>query len=275
MSFTSSFDAAAFQGLLSEFPSQEGWDAARSAIQIGGDSGVEALSIKRPEVFLTTLLVDDSGSMAEYNRKDDAKGATDKMLSELRATSGKFPHRVYAAVGTLNKGLLHGFKPLEEVVSLSDANYNCDGLTPLLGALKHGLGTVLKGALELSALGINVQTATVVVSDGGYNDQHGSEYEPGPFGYQDPEEIGALIRSMTATKDHTVYGVAIGAGAKEAFLRVGFKENYVLDPVNEEFSFEAALSRITRFIATASANGEKLSELWAQKTQAGSADWQE
>lgn len=260
----SSTSSVSIRDLLPDLVSPEGQKAANAALAICGETGVDSLSINRSDVLLLQVLVDDSKSMASEGRKADAITALGRMLTELQQTNAAFPHRMYISLSLLNKGMLHGFVPVEQVIGLCANNYECDGCTPMLGAVKHSLGTIVKGGLELVDQGVSVQTCTVIISDGEFNDEIGSSAPAGPFGYQDPKEISSLIRGITANKDNTVYGVAIGEGAKEAFQVMGIKENYILDPVNENFSFDAALKRISRAISTASSTGRRLSDAWNQ-----------
>jgi hypothetical protein len=197
--------------------------------------GVLVDDIPASEVFLLTLLVDDSGSISAAKNDALVMQGTNAILAALQTSQqadGILVHTRY-----LNGTVLTPYAPVAQADRLTAANYSATGGTPLYDESVAILGTVLTKTQEFTDAGVPVRTVTVIITDGA---DCGSQRH-------DARAVRSLVADLRAAERHIVAAVGLSDGStdfRDVFRSMGIDEQWILTPGASEAEIRAAFRMI-------------------------------
>lgn len=186
--------------------------------QINRGDGITADEYTGSEVYIVTLLVDDSGSI--FEQREDKQ--TKKFYSNEEAVCLGHNEILGALLGTkkrgstivstrlLNGGVVSPYVMLEHAPRLeAGKNFVDGGATPLMDQMVVVIGSVLAKAREFEDAGIVVRTWTLVVTDG-------RDYGSTKASAADVANLAGSLNS----EQHQLLGLGVSDG------RTDFKEEF-------------------------------------------------
>lgn len=183
--------------------------------------GVSPDAIESSEVFILTILLDDTGSIESVS--GGPKAVTDGhnlVIEALRAS--KSDDAIIAHATQLINGHLYEYKKLNEVPAITHKEYTPNGgHTPLYDRTIATLGTVLAKEQEFRANGVPVRTATLIVTDGGDNSSKSRA-----------ADVAKVVRELRQRENHIVACMGIGeeSSFRQIFSEMGIDDNWILTP---------------------------------------------
>ena len=222
-------------------------DAASKAVEIAGpvDTGMETGKLEGSRVFLVQILIDNSGSM--QGTEALVRKCLARYAEELAEAMEEGDVEILVCIYLLHGGQIQPYALVDEIIELNDGNHVNDGGTPLLRRTNEILGTLLQKVAELSQGGRQVQSYTMLVTDGEPTD---SKEHEGPEGF-DPAQIAKVVKGMVEAKQHIVSAVSIHGEATTELLAMGIDRKWILDP-HDEAAFEEAIKKVSRVSRSAS-----------------------
>lgn len=197
------------------------------AAQINAAMGVPAVDVRSSEVFVCTLLVDDSGSIASAGNEQLIRDGVNLVRNALIKSDAR--KSILMCVRYLNGHVVIPFTPIEQVPLLDNSNYQANGGTPLYDMTVVALGDVLAKTQEFSDRGVPVRSATMIVTDG--RDEHSHRIRR-------PEEIVDIMRDVLQSETHIVSGMGIqdnrSTDFRDIFKRMGIQDKWILTPTATE-----------------------------------------
>lgn len=230
--------------------------------------GTHSSEVAGDHVTFITILADNSGSLnkkkdrhterMEWTDSDDPESNTEAVRlgqkSILEALSNTpNPESILLCTQVLNDNLGRGvivdpYRPLARAVRLNRNNFSANGDTPLISRTIEVLGGVTVKAQEaFDEWKSHIQTATIIISDGG-------ESPPG----RTPEEVRPLVESMRRSGMHFIAAMGISDGVtnfRQFFTRMGIDSNSILE-INNDYQSILQACGIFASAATAAANPE-------------------
>lgn len=171
--------------------------------------GVPAIQVTTAEVFLTGMLIDDSGSIRfEPGNTEKVREGVNAVIDALMAS--KTRDNILMHCRYLNGSVLYPFTPLPQAVRLTQQNYNPNGGTPLYDETAIMLGTVLAKVLEFALNGQPVRSATLIVTDGA--DEHSHR--------QTASSVASIVADLLKQEMHIVAAMGIDDGGRTDFWKV-------------------------------------------------------
>lgn len=222
-----------------------------AAIQAG--LGIKVDDVTASEVFLVSVLVDDSGSMSP-----NAKAARDGHNEIVDAlVASKQGDGILAACQYLFGTMLYPFTPIASAVKMDGKNYRADGShTPLYDRAIVVLGTAIAKAQEFADNGVVCRTATLIVTDGADNSSSAT-----------PAKVKKIVEDMLRQERHIVAGMGIEDGYTDftgVFRGMGIRDEWILTPKNSPSELRRAFQVFSRSAVRASQSAASFS-----KTAAG------
>lgn len=213
------FSQAAERGIISP-----GTLHTLSAVDLGARIknalGISADQVEASEVFLVTLLLDDSGSIREAGQEDTVRQGHNRVVEVLRRKGGD--HILFHAA-TLNRAVVYPFRLGSEVPELDGSNYQATGGTPLYDQTIAVLGTVLAKEREFAVQeGVPCHTATLIMTDG--EDLHS---------LRSVQEVARLVADMRARETHIIAALGVDnhrTDFRAVFGAMGIDPKFMLLP---------------------------------------------
>lgn len=216
------FSAAANQALISP-ASLQTLTTMDLGNQIQNALGISADAIDASEVFLLSILVDDSSSIRDANNEDNVRNGVNLVLESLGGS--KAENEILVHMSALNRGTLTPFIPLNKAPRLDAANYRGQGSTPLYDKSIAMLGTVLAKEREFAGQGVATRTLTLIVTDGADCGSTSS-----------PRDVAPLVSDLRKRENHIILAMGIDDGGttdfRAIFGKMGIQDQWVLTPGN-------------------------------------------
>ena len=219
--------------------------------------GLTVDDVQASEVFLVTLLIDDSGSIRFAGNTQVMRDGNNLIIDSLIAT--KQVDNILMSTRYLNGDIISPFVLIDQAVRLDTSNYDPNGGTPLYDMTLETLGTVLVKSQEFADQGVMVRSITVIVSDG--NDQH-SPRQHGGRGTA-PADCAELVKKMLLSEQHIVAAMGIDDGTtdfKDVFRSMGIHDEWILTPGNNESEIRHAWGFVSQSAVRASQGAASFSE---------------
>jgi hypothetical protein len=199
--------------------------------------GVAVDDVPASEVFLLTMLVDDSGSIREAGNEALVMDGYNTILASLKESkqeSGILIHTRY-----LNGRVLLPYTPIADAGAMTSRDYQATGSTPLYDESVAALGTVIAKSQAFADSGVPVRTVTVILTDGedcGSNRHHAAD-------------VSRIVEDMLASENHIVAGVGLDNGRtnfKRIFKSMGIPPQWVLTPGGSKSDIRSAFRVISQ-----------------------------
>lgn len=210
-----------------------------AAIQAG--LGVDVGDIEASEVVLVTLLIDDSGSIAQVpGNADLVRGGHNDILSALR--DSKQSGGVLVSTRYLNgqggNTVFYPFTKLKDAPEMNASNFAPFGATPLNDQAITTLGQVLAKTQEFSDNGVSVRSVTAFISDGAdTSSKNGSS------------QVKTIVEDMLRQENHAILAMGISDGSTDfnaVFTSMGIKPEWILTPGNSPKEIRRAFQTISQ-----------------------------
>lgn len=204
-------------------------------IQQGLGVGVD--DIPASEVFLLTMLVDDSGSIQGAGNEQLVRDGYNSVLTALKESkqeSGILIHTRY-----LNGTVLTPYTPIVQAAALDASNYQAGGYTPLYDESVAILGTVIAKTQEFSDAGVPARTVTVIITDGA---DAGSHRHKAP-------DVKSIVEDMLQSESHIVAAVGLSDGHtnfRKVFRNMGIEDRWILTPGASKSDIRSAFRVISQ-----------------------------
>lgn len=225
-------------------------------VQMNNALGVPAMSVKASDMYLLTLLVDDSGSIEAHNNVDNMRNGVNLVLDAVMgAVKAK---NVLVHIRYLNGKILCPYCHVEDAPRLDARTYNPRdfGGTPLYDQSVIMLFSVIGKIQEARDNGQSTLTRTLIITDG--HDEHSHNTRP--------SDVAKLVSDLYRSEDNVVSFMGIADGItdyKKVAKSMGIQEDRIMTPANTPKEIRAAF---TLYSQTAS----QISQQAAQPTpQAG------
>ena len=205
--------------------------------------GIPVDDIPASEVFLLTMLVDDSASIRSAGNESlviDGYNTIHAALIESKQESGILIHTRY-----LNGHVLCPYTPIAQAARLDAQNYQATGNTPLYDESVAILGTVIAKTQELSDAGVPARTVTVIVTDGA---------DCGSQRHQS-RDVRAVVADLLKAENHIVAAVGLSDGStdfRRVFRDMGIEDRWILTPGSTKSEIRAAFRVISQTAVRAS-----------------------
>ena len=224
--------------------------------QIQAGLGIDPDLFQASEAVLVSLLCDDSFSML-HRGPDPSTGqeiGNDELLIEgynmILGALGESKQKSQVLLHTryLNGEILTPFSPLDGAATMTPANYQANGGTPLYDQMVLLLGTVMAKATSFAEKGIPCRTITCIITDG--RDEHSQDSEAG--------DVKAIVDDMLQQETHIVaaMGIEDGRGNFQAvFQSMGLRDQWILTPQNSPGEIRKAMAVFSRSTTQAASQG--------------------
>jgi len=218
--------------------------------QIQAGLGVKVDDVTASEVFLVSVLVDDSGSMSPNVKA--ARDGHNEVIDALIAS--KQGDGILAACQYLFGKVLYPFAPVAQAVKMDGRNYRADGShTPLYDRAIVVLGTAIAKAQEFADNGVVCRTATLIVTDGADNSSSAT-----------PGKVKKIVEDMLRQERHIVAGMGIDDGGmtdfRAVFKGIGIRDEWILTPANTPSDVRRAFQVFSRSAVRASQSSASFSQ---------------
>lgn len=212
--------------------------------EINNALGISVDDVKASEVFLVTILADDSSSIRFVSGNTEAiREGHNLVVGSLVATKQK--DGILGMCMLMNKGLLYPFTPIDKVLQMTAANYNPSGGTPLYNKSVEVLAAVLAKCQEFEDAGVPCRTATAILTDG-----H-NEYPDG----KSAADVRKIVVDMLRRENHIVAGIGVADGNtdfNDIFAQMGVPSQWILTPKNSPSEIRRAFGTFSQSAVRAS-----------------------
>jgi hypothetical protein len=220
--------------------------------QIQDALGVPADAIEGSEVFLLTVLLDDSGSIRFVQGNTEAvRDGHNLVLDALKASKAENDILVHAT--TLNRGVVYPYATLPQAPKLDSSNYNPNGGTPLYDQAIVVLATVLAKEEEFRKQGVPVRTATLILSDG---HDEGSR--------KCAADVKNVVGDMLRRENHIIAAMGVDDGYtdfRQVFTEMGVRPEWILTPGNNPSEIRKAFQVFSKSSVAASKGAAAFSKM--------------
>src|SRR5688572_13489979 len=193
------FEEAHAEGVLSP-ASVQTLTGVDLGAQIQAGLGISVDDVQASEVVLLTIMPDDSGSIRFAGNEQAVREGHNLVLDAL--TRSKQGDGVLAHTRYLNGSVLFPYRPIDQAVAMTPANYEPNQGTPLYDQSVILLGSVAAKAQEFTRNGVVARSVTLIITDGA--DQHSHRAHA--------KDVAALVRDMTRSEAHIVAAMGISDG---------------------------------------------------------------
>lgn len=211
--------------------------------QINAAMGVDVNNVDASEVFLVTLLLDDSTSIRMAGNTDNVRKGHDLVMEAFRGAQKKQQDSIFVHARCLNSGIVYPYIGLADVANIG-ASFNPSGGTPLYDQVIVTLGTVLKKAEEFALTGVNVRTATLILTDGA---DYGSNKRI--------QDAAKVVRDVLMAETHIVAAMGIDDGQTDfhkVFTDMNIRPEWILTPGNSGSDIRKAFELFSQSAVQAS-----------------------
>lgn len=218
--------------------------------QIQAGLGVAAEDVQAAEVFLITMLIDDSGSISAAGNTQLVKDGHNLHLAAFSESKQKESFLVHTRY--LNGTVLYPFVKLVDAKKMDGQNYRPNGDTPLYDQMLITLGTVIAKVKEFEDAGVQVRTITSIISDGA---DTSSRSRAG--------QVKAVVEDMLKKERHIVAFMGIDDGStpfKQIAKDCGVEDQWVLTPKNDPKEIRKAFNVLSQSAIRASQNAASFSK---------------
>ena len=208
--------------------------------------GLPADQMRGDRILLVTILADDSDSL---NVKKDHLGRIIGALPKDPQSNAEAirmgqrtvidalrnspdPAAVHISTQGFNSGVIQPYAPLSEAITLSTENFLAAGGTPLHSRSLEVFGTVLVKSQEITDEWKTVNTATLIMSDGGNNDRESAQ------------NVAKVVTDLRATGKHLVAAYGINDGYTDfvrVFTEMGIDPKWILTSESSQRDIQKAL----------------------------------
>jgi hypothetical protein len=217
--------------------------------------GISVDDVQASSVCLTTLVLDDSGSI-------DAAGNTPVLIDGsnmvLDAVGGsKESDGILAHCRRLNEGIVYPFSPIGQAVRLTSQNFRPNGFTPLYDVVAETIAAVIAKAQDFAQNGVPCRSVTCIVTDGA---------DIGSKTHRTPESVKPLIDAALRTEQHIICAMGIDDGStnfQDVFTRMGIRPQWILTPKNTPSEVRRCFAMFSKSAVRASqaATGARFSQV--------------
>jgi len=230
------FDSSHDEGTLSD-ESHQLLNLPDLGAKIQQGLGISVDDIPVSEVFLLTLLIDDSASIRSANNEQLVIDGTNAILTALKSSkqeSGILVHTRY-----LNGTVLCPYTLVAQAAPLDRTSYQATGGTPLYDESVAVLGTVLAKTQEFADAGVPSRSVTVIVTDGA---DCGSQSH-------DARAVKTIVKDMLKNEAHIVAAIGLDDGStdfRRVFHEMGIEDQWILTPGSSPSEIRAAFRVISQ-----------------------------
>ena len=218
--------------------------------QIQQAMGIAAEDVDSSEVFLLSILADDSSSIHDCDNEQHVRAGINLVLDSLR--DSKSENDILVLVQTLNKGVLFAYQAIGTSPRIDNGNFRAYGNTPLYDKSIEILGAVLAKEREFADQGVPVRTATLIVSDGA---DYGS--------LRRANDVQVVVKDMLRRENHIVAAMGISDGHtdfEQVFSQMGVNPRWILTPSNDPHSIRQAFQVFSNSAKQASQGAQAFSQ---------------
>ena len=218
--------------------------------QIQGGLGVAAEDVQASEVFLISMMVDDSGSIEYAGNTQLVKDGHNLLLASFADSKQRESFLTHCRY--LNGKVLYPFVKLADAKKMDGHNYRPVGDTPLYDQTLVILGTVVAKTKEFEDAGVPVRTITAIVTDGADTSSRSSA-----------AQVKAVVEDMLKKEKHIValLGVEDGQTDYKAIARsMGIRPEWLLTPKNDPKEIRKAFNVLSQSAVRASQNAASFSK---------------
>jgi hypothetical protein len=214
--------------------------------------GISVDDVTASEVFLVSMMPDDSGSIAFAGMEDAVIEGHNEVLGALKES--KQSGDILLLTQYLNGDILNPFCLLDNAKEMSRSNYSASKGTPLYDNTVYLLATVLAKTQEFfQENNVPARSATLIISDG--EDQHSMA--------QTADSVRIVIEDMLRQENHIIGAMGIGndeAYFKKIFKEMGIREEWIMTVDNTASDIRRAFQVFSKSAIQASqtANLSKL-----------------
>ena len=205
--------------------------------------GIPALGLPASEVFLLTVLIDDSGSIRSSGNEPHVIDGYNSLLAGLRNTASAGAVLVHTRF--LNGTVHTPFTPIAQAAPLTPQNYQATGGTPLFDESTLLLGTVLAKTAEFEQTGVPVRSLSLVLTDG--QDCHSQTHKA--------KDVKALADDLRRNEGAIFAGFGFDNGDtdfRKVFRSMGVPDEWILTSGATPHEIRAAFRMISVTAARAS-----------------------
>lgn len=218
-------------------------DTLGPAIMAGlGDVSID--DIETSEVFLVTMLIDDSGSIRFGSNAEAVRKGHNDAIDALKGS--KSAATILVCCQYLNGTVLYPYVLLEQAVKMDSTNFNPAGGTPLYDMSAVTLAGVAAKSADFEQGGVAVRSATFIITDGA---------DAGSFTHQTPESVKPITEGLIRTESHIVGAMGIDdnyTDFDDVFIRMGIPKEWILTPSNNESDIRRCFGTISKSAVRAS-----------------------
>lgn len=218
--------------------------------QIQAGLGVAAEDVQASDVFLISMLVDDSGSIEMAGNTQAVKDGHNLHLAAFADSKQKESFLVHCRY--LNGKILYPFKKLQDASKMDGHNYSPNGGTPLYDQTLVTLATVVAKTKEFEDSGVPVRTITSIITDGADTGSRATA-----------AQVKSVIEDMLKKEKHIVALMAIDDGQtpwKTVAKSMGIRDEWVLTPGNDPKEIRKAFNVLSQSAVRASQNAASFSK---------------
>jgi hypothetical protein len=211
--------------------------------QIQAGLGISVDDVQASEVVLLTIMPDDSGSIRHAGNEQAVREGHNLVLDAL--TRSKQGDGVLAHTRYLNGTVLFPYRPIDQAVQMTAANYEANQGTPLYDQSVVLLGSVVAKAQEFTRNGVAARSVTLIITDG--SDQHSRRASA--------QDVAALVRDMNRSEAHIVAAMGISDGTTDfraVFREMGIEDRWILTPGNNPSEIRKAFQVFSQSAVRAS-----------------------
>jgi hypothetical protein len=183
--------------------------------------GVPALNVNATEVFLVSLMVDDSGSIASASNVQAIRDGVNSVVEALDEDAES--EGIQYFLRYLNGEIIYPFGPLDTVPMLTTSNYNPRHGTPLFDESVEFLKAIIAKTEEFRQWNIPARSLSLIVTDG--HDMHSTRHVS--------RDVKSIVDDMLATEDHMVAAMGVDDGSgihfTQIFEQMGIRKEWIYE----------------------------------------------
>jgi hypothetical protein len=214
--------------------------------------GIPADSVQAGEVLCIVLDVDDSSSIEFGKNTQHVIDGHNQILEALQATKQK--DGILVCTRAFNAGVLSDFKPIDQAVRLTPANFRPYGGTPLYRRMVEGCGLLLAKSTEFAQNGVPVRGNYWVITDG-------ENQSNDPARAQD---AAAVVADLLRAENYIIGAVGIQLGQTDfrtIFRECGVPDRWVLTPQATPHDIRQAFQTVSQSAVRASQGALAFSQM--------------
>ena len=242
--------------------------------QIQAALGTPVDQIPATDMFLVSLLLDDSGSIRWLSGEDpDHPGKTisgedliiwaHNMILEDILKESKHKANIMLMSQLLNGRIINPFTLASDAKKLDHNNYSADGGTPLYDMSIKFMGAVRAKELEFRDAAVPVKTVSLILTDG--HDEHSHQHGA--------RDVAQVVKEMlTTSEDHIIAAMGFNDGRtpfKQIFQDMGIDDKWTFTPQNRPREIGKALRLFSQSVSAASKNAQSFSKIQEEGAAGG------